>query len=191
MRKVIAMMLMLLPMLAGAQGVVNFVLTPNGTYQTEDGQDFIVVPFEGKTAHQIYQELATNVGSTFNNPSKVMSGVEDASIKIRAYSDEIVYYKPFGYIYTFPFGGYYQLEFKIKDGRVRVSAPFVESTLEYRNTDGKLLTVSFKEAVGKLYKNGSLQEKKAKYYYSSMNKMNNVVNSILCASKNQEETEDW
>ena len=87
MRKLIVMLLTLLPILAGAQELANFVLMPNGTYQTEDGQDFIVIPFEGKTAHQIYQELATNVGSTFNDPSKVMSGVEDASIKIRAFSD--------------------------------------------------------------------------------------------------------
>ena len=50
----------------------------------------MVIPFEGKTAHQIYQELASNVGSTFNDPSKVMSEVEDASIKIRAFSDNLV-----------------------------------------------------------------------------------------------------
>ena len=73
MKKLLAMMLMLLPMLAWGQDLANFVLMPDGTYQTKDGNDFVVIPFEGKTAHQIYQELASNVGSTFNDPSKVMS----------------------------------------------------------------------------------------------------------------------
>lgn len=72
MKKLLAMMLMLLPMLAWGQDLANFVLMPDGTYQTKDGKDFVVIPFEGKTAHQIYQELASNVGSTFNDPSLVM-----------------------------------------------------------------------------------------------------------------------
>ncbi len=59
MKKLIVMMMLVLPMLAMAQDLVHFVLMPDGTYQTEDGKDFVVVPFEGKTAHQIYQELAT------------------------------------------------------------------------------------------------------------------------------------
>lgn len=116
--------MVLLPMLAGAQELANFVLMPDGTYQTEDGKDFVVIPFEGKTAHQIYQELASNVGSTFNDPSKVMSGVEDASIKIRAFSDFLWLNKVLGIPHGW--GGYYQLELRIKDGQVRVSAPVVE-----------------------------------------------------------------
>lgn len=191
MKKLIAIMMMLLPIMAGAQELVNFVLMPDGTYQTEDGKDFVVIPFEGKTAHQIYQELASNVGSTFNDPSKVMSVVEDASIKIRAYSDDLVMAKPFGYVKDQPFGGYYQLEFKIRDGRVRVSAPIVEGDVEHIGYDHKRHSGTFPKFVGKYFKNGVLQEKKKKNYDAIVTKMNNIVNHILYTSSIQDANEDW
>lgn len=191
MRKLIVMLLTLLPILAGAQELANFVLMPNGTYQTEDGQDFIVIPFEGKTAHQIYQELATNVGSTFTDPSKVMSGVEDASIKIRAYSDNLVMSKPFGFVKDQPYGGYYQLEFKIRDGRVRVSAPIVEENVEYISYDHKQYEGNFSKLVSKYFKNGVLQDNKKKNYDTMVANMNSIINRILYTSTVQDATEDW
>ncbi len=87
MKKSIVILMLMLPLAVTAQDFVHFVLLPDGTYQTEDGKDFVIVPFDNKDAHHIYQELATNVGSAYNNPSQVMSGVEDAPIKIRAYPD--------------------------------------------------------------------------------------------------------
>lgn len=191
MKKIIAMMLMVLPMLGGAQELANFVLMPDGTYQTKDGKDFVVIPFEGKTAHQIYQELASNVGSTFNDPSKVMSGVEDASIKIRAYSENLVMAKPFGFVKDQPYGGHYQLEFKIRDGRVRVSAPIVENDVEYISYDHKRHDGTFSRLVGKYFKNGFLQEKKKKNYDAMVAYMNGIINRILYTSTVQDANEDW
>lgn len=191
MKKLIAIVMMLLPMLATAQELANFVLMPDGTYQTEDGKDFVVIPFEGKTAHQIYQELASNVGSTFNDPSKVMSGVEDASIKIRAYSDNLVMAKPFGFVKGQPYGGHYQLEFKIRDGRIRVSAPIVEENVEYISYDHKRYDGTFSKLVGKYFKNGVLQEKKKKNYDAMVARMNGIINRILYTSTVQDANEDW
>ena len=45
MKKLLRMMLMLLPMLAWGQDLANFVLMPDGTHQTKDGKDFVVIPF--------------------------------------------------------------------------------------------------------------------------------------------------
>lgn len=191
MKKLIAIVMMLLPMLAGAQELANFVLMPDGTYQTEDGKDFVVIPFEGKTAHQIYQELASNVGSTFNDPSKVMSGVDDASIKIRAFSDNLVMAKPFGFVKDQPYGGHYQLEFKIRDGRVRVSAPIVEEDVEYISYDHKRYDGTFSKLVSKYFKNGVLHEKKKKNYDAMVARMNSVINRILYTSTVQDANEDW
>lgn len=191
MKKVLTMFLILLPLIAGAQDLALFVLTPNGTYQTKDGNDFVIISFEGKTAHQIFQELASNVNSTFNNPSKVMSTVEDVSIKIRAYSSDIIFGMPLGYAKAQPYGGYYQLEFRIKDGRVRVSAPFVEDELEMFDYQNKRSVHFFRTTVKKLYKNGELLEKKKKYYDHAVNKMNNTINQILYTSTIQDTTEDW
>lgn len=182
---------MLLPLIADAQEMVHFILKPNGTYQTEEGNDYVIINFEGKTAHQIFQELASNVASTYNNPSKVMSTVEDASIKIRAYSDDIIYGMPFGYIKIQPHGGYYQLEFKIRDGRVRVSAPFIEDELEWFDYQSKRSKLSFRTTVKKFFKDGVLQEKKKKYYDHAVYKMNNTINKILYTSTIQDTMEDW
>ena len=191
MKKVFTILLLLFPLITGAQELAHFVLMPDGTYKTEDGNDFVVIPFEGKTAHQIFQELASNVGSTFNNPSKVMSTVEDVSIKIRAYSSDIIFGMPFGYAKAQPYGGYYQLEFKIRDGRVRVSAPFVEDELEMFDYQNKRSVHFFRTTVKKLYKNGELLEKKKKYYDYAVNKMNSTINQILYTSTIQDTTEDW
>lgn len=186
MKKLIAIVMMLLPMLAGAQELANFVLMPDGTYQTEDGKDFVVIPFEGKTAHQIYQELASNVGSTFNDPSKVMSGVDDASIKIRAFSDFLWFNKVLGIPHGW--GGYYQLEFRIKDGRVRVSAPIVEDIAMDTQPYDKW---SYGSKVKKWFKNGVVKEGDKKKYDEIVAHMNGIINRILYTSTVQDANEDW
>lgn len=189
MRKLIAFVLMLLPMFAEAQQLANFVLMPNGTYQTEDGKDFVIIPFEGKTAHQIYLELASNVGSTFNDPSKVMSGVEDASIKIRAHSDDLIRNRLMGLAQSM--GGYYQLEFRIKDGRVRVSAPYIEEEVGFW-MNGNYNSNKFEWFVKKHFKDDKLKEGKRKEDYDIVvAKMNNIIKRILYTSTVQDATEDW
>lgn len=186
MKKLLAMMLMLLPMLAGAQELVNFVLMPDGTYQTEDGKDFVVIPFEGKTAHQLYTMIATNVGSVYNDPSKVMSGVEDVSIKIRAYSPNLCSKKV---VLTHNGGGYYQLEFKFKDERIRISAPYIENKIEFNTQPASY--GYFRDIVSKWYKNGVLKEKNKKDYDAIVSQINTIINAILHISTVQDATEEW
>lgn len=185
MKKLIFMILMLLPILAEGQDLASFVLMPDGTYLTENGEDFTVIYFEGKTSHEIYQELASNVGSTFNDPSKVMSGVEDTFIKIRAFSDDLIRINVLGLGQSL--GGYYQLEFRIKDGRVRVSAPIVEETMWI----DRPIARKFPKEVEGYFKNGELKSKKKKDYDIVVAKMNNVVNRILHTSTIQDTNSDW
>lgn len=189
MKKLIVILMLALPLAATAQDLVHFALTPDGTYLTEDGKDFAVVPFDNKNAHQIYQELATNVGLTYRDPSKVMSGVEDASIKIRAYSDDIICDRPFGGIKMLPMGGYYQLEFRIKDGRVRVSAPIIEEEVRHY---GSSISSNFFRVVKKYFKNGKLKDDKRKVYYDIVvREMNSIINRILNSTNVQDENNDW
>ena len=183
-RKFLALLLLLMPVLVNAQDLALFKLNQFGQYTAENGDDYIVIPFEGKTSHQIYQELASNVSSLFNNPSKVMTGVEDASIKIRAFSDDLIRIKILGLAQSL--GGYYQLEFKIKDGRVRVSAPMIEETMWI---DGPTARTFTKEVKG-YFKNGELKEKKAQDYKIVVAKMNAIVNSILGSTKSEED-DNW
>ncbi|MBD5351355.1 MAG: hypothetical protein HDR86_00815 [Bacteroides sp.] len=186
MKKLLTLILMLLPMVAVAQELANFILMPDGTYQTEDGKDFVIIPFEGKTAHQIYQELASNVGSTYNDPSKVMSGVEDASIKIRAFSDFLWVNKVLGI--THNWGGYYQLEFRIKDGRVRVAAPVVEDIAMDTQPHEKWW---YKSKLKKWFKDGVVKEGDKQKYDEIVAHMNGIINRILYTSSVQDASEDW
>lgn len=192
MKKFILLILLLLPMIAEAQEKVNFVLMPNGTYQTEDGKDFVVISFEGKTAHEIYQELAMNVASTYNDPSEVMSGIDDSMIKIRAYSKCIVSYMSLAGSQTC--SGYYQLEFKIRDGRVRVSAPYIEETVIHTAPFGGDSNTEYRfQSLTKKYfdKNGELKQNRKEDYDAVVAKMNDVINRILYSSSIQDADEDW
>ncbi len=191
----IALFVLALPLAATAQDLVHFALTPDGTYLTEDGKDFAVVPFDNKNAHQIYQELATNVGLTYRDPSKVMSGVEDASIKIRAYSDDLIRDRLSmdgmisGIGKMVPLGGYYQLEFRIKDGRVRVSAPIIEEETRYEKMK---YSRPFSVCVKHHFKNGKLKDGKWKENYDIVvAKMNSVINSILNTADVQDGNSEW
>lgn len=187
MKKLLMLVMLVLSATAIAQDKVQFNLTPIGSFITDGGEDFVVVPFEGKSAHEIYQTLATNVGSLYNDPSKVMSGVEDASIKVRGYSSNLCLKKA---ILTFGGGGHYQLEFKIKDGRVRVSAPYIENQISF---DTQPISYGeFRHIVSKWYdkKTGEPKDKNKTDIFRVENQINRIVNSILGLNENQAE-EEW
>lgn len=84
------------------------------------------------------------------------------------------------------YGGYYQLEFRIKDGRVRVSAPFIEEKVwdEYEE-------VQFSSLAKKYFKDGKLKENRSSDYRMRITKMNNIINRILFTTVVQDATEDW
>lgn len=191
MKKLLILLLLVCPILAFAQELVTFKLTPQATFTSASGEDFVVVPFEGKTAHEIYQMLASNVGSVYNDPSKVMSGVDDASIKIRAFSDNLYTQKVLGIPHTWE--GYYQLEFRIKDGRVRVSAPHIEDAIRCPSLSSNAIggnTGSFAHIVKKWFKNGEVKEKEAKNVANVELQMNGAINAILGLSGSTSKVDD-
>ena len=44
-------------LLCNAQQEISFKLNKDGKFLTESGDDFIVIPFEGKSAQEIYMQL--------------------------------------------------------------------------------------------------------------------------------------
>lgn len=114
-----------------SQQYVDFKLMPDVSFKTDDGNDYEVVEYPDKNSHEIYQLLTSNITTLYNNPSKVMTSFDETSIKVRALGT-FFYYKALGRKIFLT--GYYQLLFKIKEGRVRVSAPFLENRTE--NKDG-------------------------------------------------------
>ena len=172
MKKILTLLLLVFPIFAIAQEKVSFKLTPQANFVTTSGEDFVIVPFEGKSAHEIYQILTSNVVSVYTDASEVMNGVNDELIKIRGFFP--VYIKKVLGV-SQPWGGYYQLEFRIKDGRVRVSAPFVEDDISF----GLYGTDSFSQVVKKWYKNGEVKKKEAKHVELIEIQMNGTINAIL------------
>lgn len=193
MKKLLSLFFLVCPILVLGQDLVSFKLTPEASFTTASGEDFVVVPFEGKTAHEIYQTLQMNVGAIYNDPSKVMSGVDDASIKIRAFSDNLYTQKVMGIPHTWE--GYYQLEFRIKDGRVRVSAPHIENSIKCPSLSPNAIggnTGSFSHIVKKWFKNGEVKEKEAKNVANVELQMNGVINAILGLTGSPSKIdEDW
>ena len=176
---------LLVILFANAQSPVFFHLSASGNFVSDKGENFIVVDFENKSAHNLYQMVASNIANTFNDPSKVFSGVDDTSIKVRAYCPDLCTKK---LLLTFPGGGYYQLFFQFKDNKIRVSAPYIESTVEY-NTNPPSYG-DFYDIVKKWYnKKGEIKEKNKADVLRVEAKMNVILNSIL--GLGSADQEDW
>ncbi len=87
-----------------------------------------------------------------------------------------------------PLGGCYQLGFRIKDGRVRISAPIIEEgryeKMEYSRP--------FSVCVKKHFKDGKLKDGERKENYDIVvREMNSVINRILNTANVQDENNDW
>ncbi len=169
---------------------VDFKLQSNGTFATEDGANYVVVPFEGKSAHDLFTMLTSNVTSIYNDASKVMNTVEDNTVKIRGFAGSG---KMFPYITMMKFSveGHYQLEFKIRDGRVRVSAPMVEDNAAMTGGTNGPMAVSYGGMVQKhlFEKNGNVKKKRIKDVEDIESYFNSIINRILAESQQIEE--DW
>lgn len=167
-----------------AQESVTFTVTENGAFYAPDGKDYVIIPYGDKSAKDIYVILASNINSMYNNPSKVMSGVEYTSIKIRARGDLVLTKNILGTESLLQ--AYYQLEFQIKDGRVKVAAPFVEKSL-YLSTSPFHEFKQFSKVINGYFEDGHVKEKKRKDYDILNSTINSIVNHILGVNQNEEE----
>lgn len=138
---------------------MKFTLLESGNFidADNDSKDFIVVPFEGKTSEEIYRILLTNAALVVNNPEKQVSGVEYALVKINVTQNLLTDIK-MGI--PLAVNGTEYFEFQIKDGRVKVNAPYINDFCHYGTTNN---TCSFKKVLNGYFKNGKLKEKKSGY----------------------------
>ena len=108
---------------ANAQAEFNgFTISADGHYRAADGKDYIIYQFDGKSAKDIYTLICSNVSKVYNSPQSVMSTVENSSVAIHAFADDILYQKSYLGIKFF-YEGTYNLLIEIKDGRVKINAP--------------------------------------------------------------------
>lgn len=88
------------------------------TFNNERGMtDYIVIPFEGKTASEIYKKAMDWVKVTYKNPDKViLSTIENEYIRFEGSSQALYAVSIMGKEY---YDTKYQIEISIKDGRYK------------------------------------------------------------------------
>ena len=125
MKKILMFMAIMIAVVvqANAQAEFNgFTISADGHYRAADGKDYIIYQFDGKSAKDIYTLICSNVSKVYNSPQSVMSTVENSSVAIHAFADDILYQKSYLGIKFF-YEGTYNLLIEIKDGRVKINAP--------------------------------------------------------------------
>lgn len=154
-----------------AQFKAHFYLQPDGTFRTKDNANYAVVEYEGMSAEQLYTMVKSNINSLYKSPKDVMSEVENTSITVRGYEKNIV-------IDKYGFYGFYNLNFKFKDGKIRVAAPIVDN--DVYSIAGNI-RYDFSDAVKGFFKkdDGSVKPKKLKYKELTENNLNLIIYKII------------
>lgn len=177
-RSLFIAILLLICFAAHAQFKAHFYLQRDATFTTKDNADYAVVEYPGMTADQLYTMVKSNINSLYKSPKDVMSEVENVSITVRGYSKRIVIDK-YGY------SGYYNLNFRFKDGKIRVAAPIVDNDVY---SWGNNTRWDFADAISFFFnkKDGSVKPKKLNYKELTENNLNLIIYQII---QNQEETQ--
>lgn len=165
----------------------NFTLLESGEFVVADTDNskYIVIPFENKSAEELYKTLMANAALAVDNPDEQVSGVEYSVVKVNVTShllNDVIMMIPFSCTGTIYF------EFQIKDGRVRVNAPYVTDLCHYGVSDK---ICYFTQVVKGYFKKGKLKEKKASEFNSFINKTNLFIDSILGIKPDATDDMDW
>lgn len=129
--------------LAVAQNQVNFKMQADVSFKAEDGKDFMVIPFEGKTAQELYAIVKKNVTTTYYSAKNVLNTVENEMISVNGVGKipQIESKKEMSKSHfnqrksvASPYHSFsieYILVFRFKDGKIRIDAPqIIDKNLE-------------------------------------------------------------
>lgn len=183
--KKILFLLFLLPLLGYAQLPVDFKLQHNGSFKTVDGKDFVIIPNEGKTANELYNEVLQFVTLEYNSAKDVISKVENSVISINGIETDCVTLSGMFGVKSL-FSIQYILQFQFKDGKIRVEAPtlsrlFTKETPDIKPISGWLNAQN-------VFKKGKPNPKKQSTIDDFENTLNGLINRILTSKQNKE---DW
>lgn len=188
MKKLFSILILALSFLSvSAQDPVSFKLTRTGAFTAPDGSAFVVVPFEGKSASELYNMVKNNIMALYKDPKQVMTENEGQAITVRGRGGLV--WKTVTFIPR-TFEGDYTIVFKFKDGRVRVDAPVVDD--ELTDAAGMLkYGESFKSCSKKLFtKDGKPFDKRAVKKISQTEDALNVPINLMLGLVKTESSED-
>lgn len=112
---------------AFAQKPVDFRINTESGFSDINSNQNIVVEFPGKSAAEIYNMMAVNIGELYYAPQELMYGVPGEYISV---SCNVADFCKAG---TTTWKGRYKLSFVIKDGKVLVLKPSVQEVSVMRN----------------------------------------------------------
>ena len=182
MKKIILFLLSVLPIFCHAQ----FVLTPNGFKSQDDGKDFIVKPFPGKSATYLYDAVANAIlvyglanNSDRNSPNA--SNIEGEIINIFGTgSIQVRKLKVFDYKVK------YNMVIRFRDGRVRFDAPIIHEAYTYNGYGSDISTGG--STIHVFRRDGDLKEKRIK---ESLDNLFNDIIERICNSIEGDSYDDW
>lgn len=188
MAKSLLLLMALVPFICFGQ--INFKLNGSGCFEAQDGKDYIVVNCDGKTAHELYDIVRINVGKTYNSPKMVMSVVEDKSIAIFAYVQDIIIEGNF--IAKISYECDYNLQFDFKDGKIRVGAPKLGEMVWQKITIDRMKydNYSASNIISKKFfdKNGKAKKKKMKDIEKIEKEFNTLLDALVAIPT---ASDDW
>lgn len=184
----ISIALCLFVLSANSQQKIDFHLSQTGKFLTEDGDDYLVIPFEGKSAHDIFLEVVQNVNSLYKSPKEVLSTIEDQSISIFAMGSPIAYDKILGL--TREGYGYYTIKILVKDNKIRFELPKIDK-VSFGSGDHKT-TVSYSYQIGEYFdKKGIVKSKRESWVKAIESKMKGICNYIIMGGEKKKVDDNW
>lgn len=175
----------LISLSTNAQYLSNFKMSYEGKFTTQEGKDFDVASFEGKSATELFDIVKKHVALVFRSPKDVESNIDDKIISIYGYAPQCTYYTAPGM--KFPLSFHYSLKFQFKDGKVRIEVPVLS---EMQGSAWPTLQKTFK-AKGIFDKNGVLSDNPKKRQTVTMleDYFNDLISRIV--NGDSKANDDW
>jgi hypothetical protein len=192
MRKNILMLLVFIAINTSAQ---TFELTARGFVDsTNIKNDYIIVPFEGKSQCEIFNLALAAIGKNFVSPKDRISKVEYSQINLNGTITAVTYLNRMGMKLYFDL--YYNLILEFKDGRMKINGPIINDIVRdapFGDKHHMFLTetergsaISGHKALFK--KNGKVNEKKHK---ENIEKAINTFISRVIGEMSNANNSDW
>ncbi len=175
--------------LVNAQNKVIFKMQSDASLKSEDGKDYIVVPFAGKSSQELFSMVNINVTTQYVSAKNVLSSVENEVISINGVGEGKIekekktnaHFKqrqpvsPENTSYSFTFQ--YVLNFRFKDGKIRIDAPVIIGYSDSKEINDPIVLWVKRKGVDK-----------EKVYKEIESILNELCDKLISAKKVEE---DW
>lgn len=187
MKKILSVAFLLVSIFANAQYISNLKMNYDGNFTTQDGKEYDVAMFEGKSATELFEMVRKHVSLAFNSPKDVESNIDDKIISIYGYAPDCTNYT---HLIRYSLSFHYSLKFQFKDGKIKIEVPKIIGVDGPKNSHYRFLQTIFK--FENIYnKEGILSEKPKKRQFVARieDYFNNLINNII--NGNKQANEDW